>query len=90
MRWRRGTTRQSVALYDCFGSATISGFQNSILWILLVLAVLHASMLYTPFGNRLAIGGHKDSALSRGVRLRTAITGSSRRPGPPPPPGGRD
>jgi simple sugar transport system permease protein/ribose transport system permease protein len=28
-------------------------------------------MFYTPFGNRLlAIGGHKDSALSRGVQVR--------------------
>jgi ribose/xylose/arabinose/galactoside ABC-type transport system permease subunit len=76
--------------YDCFGSGTILGFQNSILWMLLVLAVFHATMLYTPFGNRLAIGGHKDSALLRGVRARTAISGSLRRPGPPPPPAGRD
>jgi ribose transport system permease protein len=65
------TTRQSLALYNWFGSGTIFGFQNSILWMLLVLAVLHVTMFYTPFGNRLlAIGGHKDSALSRGVRVR--------------------
>jgi ribose transport system permease protein len=64
-------TRASLTLYQGFGSGTIFGFQNSIVWMLLVLAVLHVMMFYTPFGNQLlAIGGHKDSALSRGVRVR--------------------
>ncbi|MGH6885314.1 MAG: ABC transporter permease, partial [Geminicoccales bacterium] len=64
-------TRESLALYDWFGSGTIFGYQNSILWMLLVLAALHLTMFYTPFGNQLlAIGGHKESALSRGVRVR--------------------
>jgi simple sugar transport system permease protein/ribose transport system permease protein len=64
-------TRASLALYGWFGSGTIFGFQNSIVWMLLVLAALHVTMFYTPFGNRLlAIGGHKDSALSRGVQVR--------------------
>ncbi len=64
-------TRDSLTFYDAFGAGTIFGYQNSILWMLLLVAVLHVTMFYTPFGNRLlAIGGHKDSALSRGVRVR--------------------
>ena len=64
-------TRASLALYDWFGAGTIFGYQNSILWMLLVVAALHVTMFYTRLGNRLlAIGGHKESALSRGVRVR--------------------
>jgi ribose transport system permease protein len=64
-------TRDSLTLYDAFGAGTIFGYQNSILWLVLLVAALHVMMFYTPFGNRLlAIGGHKDSALSRGVRVR--------------------
>ncbi len=64
-------TRESLTFYDAFGAGTIFGYQNSILWMLLLVAVLHVMMFSTPLGNRLlAIGGHKDSALSRGVRVR--------------------
>jgi simple sugar transport system permease protein len=64
-------TRQTLALYNWFGAGTIFGYQNSILWMLLLVAVLHVIMFFTPFGNRLlAIGGDRDSALSRGVRVQ--------------------
>jgi ribose transport system permease protein len=64
-------TRETLSLYDAFGAGTIFGYNNSIVWMVLVLAVLHVMMFYTPLGNRLlAIGGHKDSALSRGVHVR--------------------
>ena len=64
-------TREGMALYDWFGAGTIFGYQNSIVWMLLVVAGLHVTMFYTPFGNQLlAIGGHRESALSRGVRVQ--------------------
>lgn len=64
-------TRESLAFYDWFGAGTFFGYQNSIVWMLLILAALHVAVFYTPFGNRLlAIGGHEDSALSRGVQVR--------------------
>jgi len=64
-------TREGMALYSWFGSGTIFGFQNSILWMLLVLVALHVVMFVMPFGNRLlAVGGDRESALSRGVKVR--------------------
>ena len=64
-------TREELAFYSWFGSGTIFGFQNSIVWVVLLALVIHIAVFFTPFGNRLlAIGGHRESALSRGVRVR--------------------
>jgi ribose transport system permease protein len=61
--------RQSLA-YGIFGGYTFFGFKNSVLWAVVLVAVLHVVMFSTPFGNRLlALGGDEASALSRGVRV---------------------
>jgi simple sugar transport system permease protein len=51
--------RQSVA-YAIFGGYEFFGFKDSILWLVVLVAVLHVVVFATPFGNRL---------LSRGVRV---------------------
>ncbi len=64
-------TREALVLYDLFGAGTIYGFNVSVIWMVMVLAVFHIVVFFTPFGNQLlAIGGHADTALSRGVRVR--------------------
>lgn len=64
-------TRESLTFYEGFGSGTIFGYQNSIVWMVILLAALHVMVFFTPFGNRLlAVGGDRESALSRGVRVR--------------------
>jgi ribose transport system permease protein len=61
--------RQSVA-YAIFGGYEFFGFKDSILWLVVLVAVLHVVVFATPFGNRLlALGGDDASALSRGVRV---------------------
>ncbi len=65
------TDRAEMAAYGWFGSGTVLGFQNSILWTLALAAAAHAVVFLTPFGNRLlAIGGDRASALARGVQVR--------------------
>ena len=65
------TDRAEMAAYGWFGSGTVLGFQNSILWTLALAAVAHGVVFLTPFGNRLlAIGGDRASALARGVPVR--------------------
>lgn len=45
------------------------GFENALLWMLLILVVLSGVLKLTPFGNHLlATGGAAESAESRGVR----------------------
>lgn len=63
--------REELVLYNMFGAGTIYGFNVSVIWMVAVLAVFHIIVFFTPFGNQLlAIGGHADSALSRGVKVR--------------------
>ena len=65
------SAREEMGLYGWFGSGTISGFHNSLLWALALALVAHGVVFATPFGNRLlAIGGDRMSALARGVRVR--------------------
>jgi ribose transport system permease protein len=64
-------TREQLALYDLFGAGTIYGFNVTVIWTVILLAVFHMVVFFTPFGNQLlATGGHADSALSRGVKVR--------------------
>ena len=56
--------------YQLFGGQEILGYKDSIVWLLLLVAVLHIVVFRTPYGNRLlALGGDEASALSRGVRV---------------------
>lgn len=63
--------RMAMDGYLAFGSGTFFGFNNSVLWMLAFMVVLHLVMFTMPFGNRLlAVGGDAKSATSRGVRVR--------------------
>lgn len=63
--------RLAMEGYLLFGSGTFFGFNNSVLWMLGLMMVLHLVMFSTPFGNRLlAVGGDAKSATSRGIRVR--------------------
>lgn len=63
--------RADLTGYLAFGSGTVFGFSNSLLWMLGLLAVFHLLIFTMPFGNRLlAVGGDSKSALSRGIRVR--------------------
>src|SRR6266545_7926900 len=56
--------------YKLFGGSGIFGYNNALLWALVVLLILNYVLFLTPLGNRLlAAGGNAPSALSRGVRI---------------------
>ena len=58
------------ALYQVFGGGEVWGFNNAVVWSVVLLAVLSVYLFATPAGNRLlAVGGSPASALSRGVRV---------------------
>jgi len=53
-----------------FGGNWLLGLENGFWWFLILIAVFSYFLFRTPFGNHLlAIGGHQDSAASRGVRV---------------------
>ena len=55
--------------YAIFGGGEIFGIKNSLIWLLLIAAILHVIVFTTRSGNwLLAVGGDEPSALSRGVR----------------------
>jgi ribose transport system permease protein len=55
--------------YAIFGGGEIFGIKNSLIWLLLIAAILHMIVFTTRSGNwLLAVGGDEPSALSRGVR----------------------
>ncbi|MDC0612496.1 ABC transporter permease [Vibrio sp.] len=63
------TELRETNFFHAFGGDSFLGFNTAIWWAIGVLFILHVTLFYTPFGNRiLAIGGHEGSALSRGVR----------------------
>lgn len=57
-------------IYQFFGGGTVLGVNNALVWALVLLVVLNYVLFLTPTGNRLlAVGGHWQSARSRGVRI---------------------
>ncbi len=78
--WTGGTTRsfppdaRSHWLTTAFGG-NVFGFENAILWFLLLAAIFSLVLGATRFGNRLlASGGDPDSALSQGVDVARTKT----------------
>lgn len=56
--------------YWILGGGTLWGFNTAWIWLVLGLVGLTVALRLTPWGNRLlAVGGSKDSAHSRGVRV---------------------
>ena len=57
-------------IYQLFGDSDVFGFNNALVWALVVLLFLHYVLFWTPMGNRLlAVGGNSQSAHSRGVNV---------------------
>ena len=58
-------------LFHIFGGGHFMGLNTAVWWVLAILIILHITLFYTPFGNRLlATGGHQDTAHSRGIRTK--------------------
>jgi simple sugar transport system permease protein len=71
-----GTARSFTAdvthldFVQLFGGNWILGLENGLWWFLLVVIFFSYVLFRLPFGNHLlAIGGNRDSAISRGVRV---------------------
>ena len=57
-------------VYQFFGNSDVLGYNNALVWALVVLLFLQYVLFSTPTGNRLlAVGGNAESAHSRGVNV---------------------
>jgi ribose transport system permease protein len=57
-------------IYQLFGDSDVLGYNNALIWAIVVLIFLHYVLFWTPIGNRLlAVGGNAPSAHSRGVNV---------------------
>jgi ribose transport system permease protein len=57
-------------IYNAVGGGGFAGVNASVIWVLVVLAVLQLVVFGTPVGNRiLAVGGDAVSSFSRGVKV---------------------
>lgn len=64
------STMQSNPAYQFFGASDVLGFNNALLWAIVLMAFMHYVLFWTPIGNRLlAVGGNAQSAHSRGVSI---------------------
>lgn len=56
--------------YAALGGTSVWGVNTGVIWMVGLLIVLTVALKFMPWGNRLlAVGGSKDSAHSRGVRV---------------------
>lgn len=63
-------TMHANRIYQLFGNSEVLGFNNALVWAVLILLVVHYVLFWTPVGNwLLAVGGNVDSAHSRGVNV---------------------
>ena len=57
-------------VYRFFGDSDVFGYNNALVWVLVILIFLLYILFWTPIGNwLLAVGGNADSAHSRGVNV---------------------
>ena len=64
------TAMQGDPFYQLFANADVLGFNNALVWAVVVLILVHYALFWTPVGNRLlAVGGNAESAHSRGVTV---------------------
>jgi simple sugar transport system permease protein/ribose transport system permease protein len=57
-------------LIKMLGGSFIYGYNNSIIWFLLITVIISIVLAYTVYGNRaVSVGGDPTSALSRGVNV---------------------
>ncbi len=65
-----GSVMHADPLYQLFGDSDVLGYNNALIWAIVVLLFLHYVLFWTPIGNRLlAVGGNTPSAHSRGVNV---------------------
>jgi simple sugar transport system permease protein/ribose transport system permease protein len=64
-------------VYQFFGDSDVFGYNNALVWALVILLFLHYILFWTPIGNRLlAVGGNAESAHSRGVNVMATKWGA--------------
>jgi simple sugar transport system permease protein/ribose transport system permease protein len=67
---------RSNPVYQLFGSSDIFGYNNALVWAIVILLFLHYVLFLTPIGNwLLAVGGNAESARSRGVSVMSTRWG---------------
>jgi simple sugar transport system permease protein/ribose transport system permease protein len=65
------------SVYRFFGDSEVFGYNNALVWALVVLLLLQYILFWTPIGNRLlAVGGNAESAHSRGVNVMVTKWGA--------------
>jgi simple sugar transport system permease protein/ribose transport system permease protein len=68
--YNAGAVMRANPVYQFFGSSSVFGFNNALVWTFVTLLFLQYVLFWTPIGNRLlAVGGNADSAHSRGVNV---------------------
>ena len=65
-----GDAMRADPVYQFFGGSSLLGYNNALVWAIVVLLFLHYVLFWTPIGNRLlAVGGNAESAHTRGVNV---------------------
>ncbi len=72
-----GSVMHASPIYQLFGDTEVFGFNDALVWAIVVLLFLHYVLFWTPIGNwLLAIGGNRPSAHSRGVHVTSSKWGA--------------
>jgi ribose transport system permease protein len=68
--YNAGETMLANPIYQLFGRSSVLGYNNALVWALLIFLFLQYVLFWTPIGNwLLAVGGNAASAHSRGVNV---------------------
>ncbi len=63
-------------IYQLLGGSSVFGYNNALVWAIVILLFLNYILFLTPIGNRLlAVGGNAESARSRGVSIKSTRWG---------------
>jgi ribose transport system permease protein len=68
--YNAGAAMRANPIYQFFGSSNVFGYNNALVWALVIFLFLQYVLFWTPIGNwLLAVGGNTESAHSRGVNV---------------------
>lgn len=68
--YNAGEVMRANPVYRFFGSSSVLGYNNALVWAIVALLFLQYVLFWTPVGNwLLAVGGNAESAHSRGVNV---------------------
>jgi simple sugar transport system permease protein/ribose transport system permease protein len=68
--YNAGAAMRADPVYQFFGSSSVLGYNNALVWAIVALLFLQYILFWTPIGNwLLAVGGNAESAHSRGVNV---------------------